>query len=263
MVHMADAAISRRLETLSATVAQASLSNDEWAAAGLPLHASNTIAGQDTVRLVSVGDADYPTRLRSIEFPPRHLYVIGNLTETSRTPIAIVGSRAPSDKGSAAAYEVAAALAERGHSVVSGLASGIDTAAHRGALSTHGHTIAVVGTGVDLVYPFENRELRNLIAHRGAIVSQFPLGHGPSKTTFPARNAVIAGLSAASLLIELSERSGTRIEAELTLEQAKPVLLWAPLLGHAPWAQKFAKHRLVRFVESVDDVTGVLDCCVR
>jgi Predicted Rossmann fold nucleotide-binding protein involved in DNA uptake len=263
MVHMADAAISRRFESLSATVAQASLSNDEWAAAAPPLLAYNTTAGPEPVRVVSLGDADYPARLRAIEFPPEHLYIIGHLVESTHAPIAIVGSRAPSDQGGAAAYAVAAALAQRGHSIVSGLASGIDAAAHRGALSAHGHTIAVVGTGADLVYPVENRELRNSITRHGAIVSQFPLGHGPSKTTFPARNAVIAGLSAASLLIELSERSGTRIEAELTLEQAKPVLLWAPLLGRAPWAQKFAEHPLVQFVESVDDVTAVLDCCDR
>ena len=263
MVHMANATLFGRSESLSATITQASLSNDEWAGVSTPVLSSPATAAREHVRLVSLDDADYPARLRSIEFPPRHLWVIGDLVEAARAPLAIVGSRTASDQGIAAAFDVAAALAQRGHSIVSGLARGVDAAAHRGALSANGHTIAVVGTGADCVYPAENRELRDEIVRHGAIVSQFPLGHGPSKTTFPARNAVIAGISAASLLIEMSERSGTRIEAELTLEQAKPVLLWAPLLAHAPWAQRFADHPLVRFVESVDEVTAVLDRCVR
>lgn len=245
--------------TLSATITQASLSNDEWAAADLENLDPQSAMSPGKARTVSLADPEYPDRLRSIEFPPPNLYVIGELTETRRAPLAIVGSRKPSKQGVTAAFEIAAALSRKGHSIVSGLASGIDSAAHRGALSADGHTIAVVGTGADRVYPPENSELRDQIARNGTIISQFPLGHGPTKTTFPARNAVIAGLSATSLLIELSERSGTRIEADLTLEQTKPVLLWAPLLADKPWAQKFAQHTLVHFVHSVDEITEILD----
>lgn len=256
MVDMADVTLHGESSTLSATITYASLSNDRWAASDAPMLDQPT---QEDVRLVSLNDADYPGRLRSIEFAPRHLYVIGDLVETAHAPLAIVGSRTPSDQGIETAFDLAATLARRGHTIVSGLASGIDAAAHRGALSAQGHTVAVVGTGVDQIYPVENRGLRDEIALRGTIISQFPLGHGPSKTTFPARNAVIAGLSAASLLIESTARSGTRIEANVTLEQAKPVLLWAPLLAHTAWAQRFATHPLVSFVESVDDITEVLD----
>lgn len=257
MLDMADPTLMGRSPSLSATITHASMSNDEWAASDSP--ALNPSPTANHVRLIALDDVDYPTRLRSIEFPPQHLYVIGDFIETKRAPIAIVGSRTSSDQGIVTAFDVAAALAKRGHSIVSGLANGIDAAAHRGALSVRGHTIAVVGTGADRIYPPENRELRDEIARHGTIVSQFPLGHGPSKTTFPARNAVIAGLSAASLLIELSEQSGTRIEAELTLEQDKPVLLWAPLLAHESWAHEFAAHSLVRFVESVDEIIDCLD----
>ena len=263
MKPMADVRLFKHFESLSATITQASLSNDVWASADSPETTLPMTVGHERIRFISLHDDDYPARLRSIDFPPRHLYVIGNLAESARSPIAIVGSRTPSNEGVADAFGAAAELARRGHSIVSGLASGIDAAAHRGALSVRGHTIAVVGTGADRVYPAENRGLRDEIVRHGAIVSQFPLGHTPSKTTFPARNAVIAGLSAASLLIELNDRSGTRIQAELTLEQGKPVLLWAPILKRALWARRFASHRLVRFVESVDDVVAVLDRCVR
>lgn len=256
---MADVSLLERSDSLSATVTRASLANDEWASAETSLTESQLAAVQEHVRLIPLDSPGYPPRLRAIEFPPQYLCVVGNLTPSVRCPVAIVGSRSPSEEGIAAAFSAAAVLARRGHSIVSGLASGIDAAAHRGALSVNGHTIAVVGTGADCVYPAENHELRDEIASNGAIISQFPLGHGPSKTTFPARNAVIAGLSAASLVIESSDQSGTRIEAELTLEQAKPVLLWAPILADESWAQEFAKHPFVSFVECVDDVAAVLD----
>ncbi len=260
MVIMADAKLFEHSPTLSATIAHASLSNDQWSTSGTPSAVSADGLPREGFRLISLSDPEYPDRLRSVEFPPRSLYVIGALSKVEhRAPLAIVGSRTASAQGLRAAFDIAAAVAERGHSIVSGLASGVDSAAHRGALSANGHTIAVVGTGADRVYPAESRELRDEIAEHGAIVSQFLLGHGPSKTTFPARNAVIAGLSAASLLIELSERSGTRIEANVTIEQGKPVLLWAPVLGDAVWVEKFAAHPLVSFVDSVDGVIDVLD----
>jgi DNA processing protein len=115
-----------------------------------------------------------------------------------------------------------------------------------------------MGTGIDLVYPRDNAALAQRIAEAGAVVSQFAPGQRPSRTTFPARNAVIAGLADASLLIELKERSGTRIEADQTLLQGKPVWLWGPIMRRAQWAHQFAEHPGVSFVDSIDEVINAL-----
>lgn len=241
--------------TLSATVTRASKTSDTWAGTAPPTLLDTPSAG----RLVSLDDPNYPDTLRSIVAPPPHLHVLGELNRPGDDQaVAIVGSRNASEAGLRAAHNIAARLAERGHTIVSGLAAGIDTQAHRGALAVGGRTIAVMGTGVDRIYPESNRGLRDEIATTGAVISQFAAGHAASKTTFPARNVLIAGLSRASLLVELNERSGTRIEASVTIEQGKPVLLWAPLLARASWAQHFACHDLVSFVDNVDDIEAVL-----
>ena len=235
---------------LSSRVVKASLRHDTWIAEGEMFPAALP-AG---VRAVAIKDPDYPSPLREIEFPPQVLHVAGSLKLDGPPPIAIVGSRNPSPAGASAARELAAQLARRGHPIVSGLAAGIDAAAHQGALDAGGYTVAVVGTGVDRVSPASNAALRECIASRGAVISQFALGHPASKTTFPARNALIAGLSAVSVLVEMKERSGTRIEANLAIEQGKPVLLWEPILGEARWAREFANHRNVSFASNADDV---------
>jgi DNA processing protein len=241
--------------TLSATVMHASQASDTWAGTAEPTLLDTPAENE----LVSLGDADYPHALRSIEAPPQHLYVLGRMNQPGDDQaVAIVGSRTASACGLRTAHTIAEALAERGHTVVSGLAAGIDSQAHRGALAANGRTIAVIGTGVDRTYPAENQTLSDDIAATGAVVSQFAIGHAATKTTFPARNVLIAGLSKASLLVELNERSGTRIEANITIEQGKPVLLWAPLLAKAKWAQRFADHHLVSFVDDVDDIAAVL-----
>lgn len=236
--------------TLSTRVAKASQRHDKWIAeeglfpAALP-------AG---IKAVTIDDPDYPSRLRDIEFPPRVLHIAGNLKLDGPPPVAIVGSRRPSPTGVGAARDLAAQLARLGHPIVSGLAAGIDAAAHEGALAAGGYTIAVIGTGVDQISPAKNADLRDCIVRHGAVVSQFALGHPGSKTTFPARNALIAGLAAVSVLIEMKERSGTRIEANLSIEQNKPVLLWEPVLGGAHWAHEFARNPLVSFASDAEDV---------
>jgi DNA processing protein len=241
--------------TLSARVTRASQENDTWASPAPP----NLFDSPTGHQLVSLGDAKYPRALQSIEASPPHLYLLGRTNQPGDDQaIAIVGSRTATDQGLVTARRIAGALAERGHTIVSGLAAGIDTAAHRGTLDADGRTIAVIGTGIDCVYPASNRKLRDQIAATGAVVSQFAAGHAASKTTFPARNVLIAGLSKASLLVELNERSGTRIEANITIEQGKPVLLWAPLLAQAEWAQRFARLGLVSFVDNIDDIANVL-----
>lgn len=244
--------------TLSAKVTAASREADRWAEPdGHPDRPSSDI------ELIASGDPRFPRALRMIEDPPQCLYVRGSLGRSGdETALAIVGSRNATAEGIMAAETVAGQVASLGHTVVSGLADGIDAAAHRGALAAGGRTVAAIGTGVDLIYPVSNAGLRDRIVEHGAVISQFALGQQPSKTTFPARNVLIAGLSRASLLVELAERSGTRIEATIAQEQGKPVLLWEPLLGHLPWARKYAAEPLVHFVGSASSVAQALEASV-
>ena len=182
----------------------------------------------------------YPSSLLDTAHAPAVLFVRGSLDSSGAGSVAMVGSRDASERAADAAREVAAALADDGATIVSGLARGVDTAAHRGALEANGRTIAVIGTGIDVVFPPENQHLIEQIVRRGAVVSQFPPGLRPSKTSFPVRNAVIAGLSSASVVIEAEELSGTRIEMDYSLEFNRPVLLWAPVLGKRLWARRLA-----------------------
>ena len=242
--------------TLSTTVTAASRAADQWAQ---PVSHHDRRPAPDA-ELISFGDARYPRMLKLIEDPPQHLYVRGSLGHKGDdAALAIVGSRKATTEGLRAAESVAGHLASLGHTIVSGLADGIDSAAHRGALAVNGRTVAVIGTGVDRIYPASNAQLRDRIAERGAVISQFAPGQPPTKTSFPARNVLIAGLARASLLVELSERSGTRIEATITQEQGKPVLLWEPLLGHLSWARRFASESHVHFVGSASSVAQALD----
>jgi DNA processing protein len=170
-------------------------------------------------------DGSYPFLLREISDPPITLYVRGNWQECFESPcIAVVGSRRCSTYGENASLMLSRDLAERGITIVSGLARGIDTAAHRGAINGHGKTIAVLGTGIDEVYPKENAKLIDeILDSGGAIISQFPLGTPPLKENFPYRNRVISGLSFGVLVIEASERSGSLITARLAVEQNREV----------------------------------------
>jgi DNA processing protein len=231
---------------------------------GLPLAFEGNLMAElpDLTAGYTVIDATsdrYPADLDVVDGRPLLLYVKGTLPDIQRSSLAIVGTRKPSRAAVDAAFEIAAEVARAGHPVVSGLAEGVDTAAHRGALSVDGVTVAVMGTGIDQIFPRQNAELADQIAQTGALVTQFAPGQGPSKTTFPARNALIAGLADASLLVELNERSGTRIEAERTLEQGKPVWLWAPIMRSAAWAHTFAERDGVSFVESIAQILHGLD----
>ncbi len=202
---------------------------------------------------------DYPELLLRTSRAPAFLFVRGSLNRNGGESIAIVGSRKASRQTTAAAREIAAALASTGITIVSGLARGVDTAAHRGALGTEGHTTAVVGTGIDVVFPPENRDLVEQIARKGAVLSQFPPGHAPSKTSFPVRNAVIAGLARATLVVDAQEYSGTRIEMDYAIEFGRPVLLWAPVVGKRPWARSLeSKRDGVYFVCSTSEIQDLL-----
>jgi DNA protecting protein DprA len=215
-------------------------------------------AARPAVRVLDVTDARYPVNLRSIPDRPALLFVEGELLEADQRAVAIVGSRQASPTGLHAANEVAAGLAQLGFTIVSGLAKGIDTAAHQAALGAGGRTLAVMGTGIDRRFPSENAEIANQIPTGGALLSQFPPGHAPTKTTFPARNAVIAGLSLGSVLIEAQPWSGSRIEGDRSLEQGRPVFVWAPVMAGRPWVHQFASTPGVHVVESVEQITTIL-----
>ena len=183
---------------------------------------------------------DYPEVLLHTGRAPAFLFVRGSLNGVGDKAIAIVGSRNASERVTSSAREIAGLLADNGITIVSGLARGVDTAAHTGALDANGHTTAVVGTGIDVVFPPENHDLVERIVQTGAVVSQFPPGLSPSKTSFPLRNAVIAGLARISLIVEAEEFSGTRIEMDYALEFGRQVLLWAHGVGRWSWARALA-----------------------
>jgi DNA processing protein len=174
-------------------------------------------------RLVLLTDADYPALLRPIDLPPPFLLVRGDLRREDALGVAIVGSRRGSPYGLRIAERLGADLGGRGVTVVSGLARGIDTAAHRGALDAGGRTIAVLGSGVDVLYPPENGRLAREAAKAGAVVSQFPMGAPPLPHHFPARNRLIAGLTLGTVVVEAAERSGALITARLAGELGREV----------------------------------------
>ncbi len=174
-------------------------------------------------RLVLLGDPEYPVSLRPIDLPPPFLLVRGEILREDGLAIAIVGSRRGTPYGLRMAEQLGADLGGRGVTVVSGLARGVDTAAHRGALDTGGRTLAVLGSGVDVVYPPENRGLAAEVVKAGAMVSQFPMGTAPLPYHFPARNRVIAGLTLGTVVVEAAERSGALITARLAGELGREV----------------------------------------
>jgi DNA processing protein len=168
-------------------------------------------------------DADYPASLRQIDDPPFALYARGALSADDRLALAVVGTRKASAYGRDVAGHFARRLAERGVTIVSGLAHGVDAAAHRGALDAGGRTLAVLGSGVDIVYPYDHKALANDISAQGAVLSEFPMGAPPDRFNFPRRNRIISGLSLGVLVVEAAEKSGALITATLAAEQGKDV----------------------------------------
>lgn len=167
---------------------------------------------------------DYPTNLRNIVDAPPVIYVKGELLPEDDWAVAIVGTRRASAYGKEAARRLAADLAHHGVTVVSGLASGIDAAAHQAALDAGGRTLAVLGSGVDVIYPAENRRLAQAITHQGALISEYALGTQPERNNFPPRNRLISGLSLGIVVVEAGQRSGALITADFALEQGRDVL---------------------------------------
>lgn len=200
-------------------------------------------------------DDDYPRLLREIPDPPAALFVTGARSLLARPQLAVVGSRNATAAGRENARAFARELAQAGLVITSGMALGIDGAAHRGALEAGAGTVAVMGTGLDRVYPARHRELAHAIAQHGALVSEFPLGTPPRPENFPIRNRIVSGLALGVLVVEAAERSGALITARLGSEQGREVFA-IPGSIHSPLAR--GCHRLIRqgakLVETARDI---------
>ena len=174
-------------------------------------------------RLVLWGEDDYPRQLAAISGSPAALYVLGDVTVLQASQLAMVGARGASPLGRVIARELAGSLAQAGLIITSGLAAGIDAASHEGALAAGGRTVAVLGTGLDRTYPWENAALAERVRAAGALVSEFPPGTAPQRQNFPRRNRVISGLALGTLVVEAAEGSGSLITAQRALEQGREV----------------------------------------
>ena len=206
-------------------------------------------------RIITLADSAYPQALLQIHDPPPVLYVKGDFDLLNHACFAIVGSRNATQQGVAHAESFARLLSDAGLTIVSGLAVGIDAAAHRAALNGAASSIAVVGTGLDIVYPARNRDLAHELASRGCIVSEFPLGTAPVATNFPRRNRIISGLARGCLVVEAAMASGSLITARMANEQGKDVFA-IPGSIHSPLAK--GCHSLIKqgakLVESAEDI---------
>ena len=248
-----------------------SLSSDEIGAAGVARNAARAIVEfrdfepleKELCELPNLGarmikwtDDDYPANLRQIADPPPFLFVRGTASLTDPNCIAIVGARAASDIGRRMAQRLGLELAAKGFTVVSGLARGIDGEAHQGALDAHGITIAVLGCGVDVIYPPEHRKLAEaIIAGGGALVSELPIGSQPLAENFPTRNRILSGLCLGVVIVEAAEKSGSLITARMALEQDRQVFAvpGSPLTGKTRGSNRLLKEG-AKLVECVEDV---------
>lgn len=223
----------------------------EWAEA----EAEMRRAREAGVRIVPFIDPCYPARLRAIADPPPLLYIKGGISGADEKAVAIVGSRSASDYGRKVARNICRGLASLGFTVVSGMARGIDGAAHESALDGGGRTIAVLGSGVDRIYPPEHEGLSERIARQGAVISELPLGARPVAFNFPARNRLISGLSLGVVVVEATEKSGSLITAAHALEQNREIFA---VPGEVGSSRSRGAHRLIRqgakLVENADDI---------
>jgi DNA processing protein len=247
------------------------LDSDQIAAAGVPRNTARSIAefrGFEPLekelcelpnigaRLVKWTDDDYPPNLRQIADPPPFLFVRGTAPLGDPNCIAIVGARAASDIGRRMAQRLGLELAAKGFAVVSGLARGIDSEAHQGALDAHGKTFAVLGCGVDVIYPAEHRALAEaIIESGGALISELPIGTPPLAENFPTRNRILSGLCLGVVIVEAAEKSGSLITARMALEQDRQVFAvpGSPLTGKTRGSNRLLKEG-AKLVECVEDV---------
>jgi len=226
--------------------------------------AALALAQERGIVSVAWSDSAYPAALLTIVDPPAVIWTRGSVAALNAIAVAIVGSRAASPYALSVAAQLAGDLAARGVAVVSGLARGVDSAAHRGALAAGGITVAVLGSGVDIVYPREHASLAAQIDGRGAVISELVPGTPPSPFFFPLRNRIISGLSRAIVVVEANEKSGSLITARCALEQGRDVLA---VPGNVLTGRNRGAHALLRdgakIVESADDILEELGLCER
>lgn len=210
-------------------------------------------------QIVTLYDDAYPARLKEIDTPPLVLYIRGELTSDDALSISLVGSRDAKDYGRKVGYRLSFQLAQRGLTIVSGLARGIDTSAHRGALEAGGRTIAVMGSGLSFIYPATNSDLAEKITASGALISEFPMGVKPKPRNFPRRNRIISGLTLGTVVVEASNRSGALITARLAGEQGREVFA---VPGEIFSELSTGTHKLInngaKLINTVDDLLNEL-----
>ena len=254
-------------------------SRSELEASGLPGSVAQSIASGCTfdeaveqqgkmracgASIVTIGSAEYPPLLREIYDPPVMLYARGNVALLQRTLLAVVGTRRPTPYGLAAAERLSADLASAGLMITSGMARGVDTAAHRGALAVSAPTIAVFGCGVDVVYPSENRKLAEQIAAQGLIVSEFPMGAVAFPQNFPIRNRIVSGASVGLLVVEGAQYSGSAITARLALDQGREVFaVPGNITSKMSWGPNLLIKQGAKLVQDWNDVVVDLPPAVR
>ena len=211
------------------------------------------------VKILTYGDIAYPPLLREIHDPPMLLFLKGKEIPPNNTFISVVGSRNPTPYGLKTAEEIAQGLARRGLGIASGMAKGIDSASHWGCLGGKGFTVAVLGTGIDIIYPASNKKLFEQITEQGAAITEFPLGTPPEPKNFPIRNRIISGLSKGTVVVEATKNSGSLITAELSLEQGREVFA---VPGSVHSFKSTGCHHLIKqgakLVENSDDILDEL-----
>jgi DNA processing protein len=222
--------------------------------------AAAEVAGweDDGMRLVTVLDAEYPDNLRAVHDRPPLIFVAGTLQPTDWRSVAVVGARNASDEGLERAASIAGHLVDSGYAVVSGLAAGIDSAAHTATLAVSGRTVAVIGTGLAHTYPPQNTALQRTIVNRGAVVSQFWPESPPTRKSFPMRNAVMSGLTLGTVVVEASATSGARVQARFSLAHGRSVFLAKSLLSQ-DWARELADRPGAHAFASPDEITREIE----
>ncbi len=207
------------------------------------------------IKTIKLEDSTYPEKLKEIYNPPKTIYLIGNEKLLNQKSIAIIGCRECTRYGAENAYKFGYELAKENICVISGFAKGIDTYSHKGAVSAKGKTIAVLGCGLDIIYPPENIELyKQILLQGGAIISEYPLGSKPEKHHFPERNRIISGLSSGVLVIEAKKKSGTMITVDFALEQGREVYA---VPGNISSENSYGTNELIK--EGATPVTSIND----
>jgi DNA processing protein len=231
--------------TVEDLLTQARADLDRWNQAGM--------------HLVTVLEPGYPPNLRAVHDRPPIVFVAGRLSPADAHAVAVVGARLATGAGTARAGVIAEHLVDREFTVVSGLAAGIDTAVHAAALARGGRTVAVIGTGLARSYPPQNEVLQRRIASECAVVSQFWPDAPPSRRSFPMRNAVMSGITLATVVVEASVTSGARMQARLARAQGRPVFLLDSLVERQQWARDYAAGPGTHVVRSPDEITTVVE----